>query len=103
MEYLTYFEVVSCGGWLNINLEKSELIIVGEVSPLEVLASLLGYGVRNLPSICIGFLLSALFKSSSVWDMLEERFHKQVGFLEEPVALQEWKINPFKEYIVELV
>ena len=70
-----WFEVMS---GLRINLEKSELIPVGRIENIDDLA--LGFGCRegSLPSTYLGMPLGALFKSVTVWDGVEEHFHRRL-------------------------
>ncbi|RVX10471.1 Transposon TX1 uncharacterized 149 kDa protein [Vitis vinifera] len=70
---LMWFEAVS---GLRINLEKSELISVGRVENIDDLALDFGCRVGSLPSTYLGLPLGALFKSVTVWDGVEERFHR---------------------------
>ena len=55
-----WFEVISR---LKVNLDKSELILVGNVDNVEELASELGCKVGSLPSLYLGMPLGAPFKS----------------------------------------
>ena len=64
---------------LKINLEKSEMILVGEVDNLEDLACEIGCKVGKLPSSYLGLPLEALYKSMAVWDGIEEWFHKRLS------------------------
>ena len=64
---------------LIINLEKSELILVGRVHVIEDLALELGCKVGGLPSCYLGLPLGAPFKSAAVWDGVEERFQKRLA------------------------
>ncbi|RVX06887.1 Histone-lysine N-methyltransferase, H3 lysine-9 specific SUVH4 [Vitis vinifera] len=88
---------VSCqvGGWL-VNLEKSELVLVGRVNNLEEWALEFGYKVGALPSSYFDFFSGSPFKSVAVWNGVEERTIKllleqiQRDFLWEGGAL-EWK------------
>ena len=57
---LMWFEVISR---LKVNLDKSELILVGNVDNVEELASELGCKVGSLPSLYLGMPLGAPFKS----------------------------------------
>ena len=65
---LMWFEAISR---LNINLDKSEIIPVGMVENLEVLALELGCKVGELPSSCLGLPLGVLHNSVVVWDGVE--------------------------------
>lgn len=60
-----YFEVVS---GLKINLSKSEIFEVKDVSDLNNLAWTLGYKIGFLQSSYLGIPLYASFKSKKVWD-----------------------------------
>ena len=73
---LMWFE--ACSG-LRINLEKSELILVGRVHGIEDLALELGCRVGGLPSCYLGLPLGPPFKSSAVWDGIKERFRKRLA------------------------
>ena len=70
-----WFEV--CSG-LKINLEKSELILVGRVN-IDDLALELGCKVGSLPLCYLGLPLGAPFKFVVVQDRVEERFHKRLA------------------------
>ena len=59
---------------LRINLEKSELILMGRVPNIEDLALELGCKVGGLPSCYLGLPLGAPFKLVAMWDGVEERF-----------------------------
>ena len=71
-----WFEALS---GLKINLEKSELILVGNVANVEVLADELRCKVGCLPSTYLGMPLGVRFKSATVWGGVEERFRKRLG------------------------
>ena len=71
---LMWFEAIS---GLKINLEKSELIPLGRVENVEMLAAELGCKVGRLPSTYLGLPLGARYKSVRVWDGVEERFRKR--------------------------
>ena len=64
---------------LKINLEKSELIPIGEVPNLEEFAEVLGCKVGSLPSTYLGLPLGAPYKSSRAWEGVEERFPKKLA------------------------
>ena len=79
LEYLCWvfmwFEVIL---GLKINLEKKELIPIGDVSKLEELVEILGCKVCALPTTYLGLPLGAPHKSYRVWEGVEERFHKRL-------------------------
>ena len=66
-----WFEALSS---LKINLEKSELIPVGDIPNLEELAGLLGCRVDAFPTTCLDLPLGAPYNSCMVWERVEERF-----------------------------
>ena len=75
MIYLSWLLMLfeACSG-LRINLEKSEMILVGRVLNIEGLALELGCKVGGIPSCYLGMPLGAAFNSLEVWDGVEERF-----------------------------
>ena len=73
---LMWFETISR---LRVNMDKSELILVGRVKNVEDLALELGCKVGSLPSTCLRMSLGALFKSMAAWDGIEESFNKRLA------------------------
>ena len=73
---LFWFEVASR---LRINLAKSEIIPVGEMEEVDVMAVELGSRVGSLPSSYLGLLLGAPNKALSVWDGVEERVRRRLA------------------------
>ena len=80
MTYLSWLLMwfKACSG-LRINLEKSELILVGKVHNIENLALELGCKVGSLLSSYLGLPLGAPFKSVMVWDGVEKSFRKTLA------------------------
>ena len=76
---LIWFE--TCSGF-RINLEKSELILIGWVENINDLALKLGCKVGGVPSHYLGLPLEAPFKYVIVWDGVEERFRKRLAMWE---------------------
>lgn len=68
-----WFEVISS---LKVNMDESEAIPVRRVDSLENIVSVLGCRIGKLPTSYLGLPLGALFISSRVWDVVEERFRK---------------------------
>ena len=64
-----WFEAIS---GLSINLNKSEILLVGKVENVELLAFELGCKVGALPFTYLGLPLGAPHKSVVVWDGVEE-------------------------------
>ncbi|KAL6320089.1 hypothetical protein AAG906_004598 [Vitis piasezkii] len=73
---LKWFEAIS---GLRINLDKSELILVGGVENIEALVAELGCKVGSLPSSYLGLPLGAPHRSMAVWDGVEKRFQKRLA------------------------
>ncbi|RVW33990.1 hypothetical protein CK203_100738 [Vitis vinifera] len=72
------FQAVASG--LGINLAKSEVIPVGEVEDIEVLAMELGCKVGALPSVYLGLPLGAKHKDHGyVWDGVEARMRRRLA------------------------
>ena len=72
---LMWFETIL---GLRVNLDKSELILVGRVENVEEPTEEFGYKVGRLPSTYLGMPLGAPFKSTAAWDGIEERFRKRL-------------------------
>lgn len=64
---------------LRINLDKSELLLMGRVENLDVLVKELGCKVRALPFSYLGLPLGAWFKFVATWDGVEARFRKRLA------------------------
>ena len=73
LEYLHWiFMWLEAISRLKINLGKSELILVGDVSNLEELVGILGCKVGALPTTYLGLPLRIPHKSYRVWEGVEE-------------------------------
>ncbi|KAL6323790.1 hypothetical protein AAG906_002258 [Vitis piasezkii] len=77
---LMWFEAIS---GLKVNLDKSELILVGRVENVDDLAGELGCKVGRLSSTYLGMPLGASFNSVAAWDGIGERFHKREKYGED--------------------
>lgn len=62
---LNCFEAMSS---LKVNLAKSELFQVGQISNLESLAWILGCKIGSPPTTYLGLLLGTQFKSKAMWN-----------------------------------
>ncbi|RVX10542.1 LINE-1 retrotransposable element ORF2 protein [Vitis vinifera] len=82
-EYLTYLSWIlfwfEAASGLRINLEKSEIIPVGEVEEMEEMAAELGCKVGSMPSVYLGLPLRAPNKSTAVWDGVEENMRRRLA------------------------
>jgi hypothetical protein len=61
-----------------INLSKSELVPLGQVSNVAELANILGCRVSTLPLAYLGLPLRAGFKKKVVWNNVVEKFEKRL-------------------------
>ena len=86
---LLWFEAIP---GLNINLEKSLILLVGNVEDIEGLARELGCQYGILPTTYLGLPLGVRRNSTSVWDGVEERFRKRLAI---------WKTFPDKEHPIQ--
>ena len=73
---LFWFEAAS---GLRINLDKSEIIPIGEVEEMEGMAAELGCRVGYVPTVYLGLPLGAPNKAASVWDGVEERVRRRLA------------------------
>ncbi|RVW59910.1 hypothetical protein CK203_086946 [Vitis vinifera] len=64
---------------MRINIDKSEILLVGRVENLGELALELGCKVGMLLSSYLGLPLGAPHKSATVWDVVEERFQRRLA------------------------
>ena len=71
-----WFEALS---GLKINLNKSEILLVGPVDEVSDLAVELGCGIGSLPSAYLGLPLGASHKALGVWDTVEDKFRKRLA------------------------
>ena len=72
---LLYFEALS---GLKVNLDKSAILLVGDVENIEQLACELGCKVGTLPSTYLGLSLGTRQNSVRIWEGIEERFRKRL-------------------------
>ena len=62
-----------------MNLGESELVQMGEVPHLEVLADILGCKTATLLMKYLGFPLGAHFKVQSIWDPVVEKLEQRLA------------------------
>ena len=74
-EILASFEAVS---GLHINLAKSKLVPVGEVTNMGELVALLGCSMSSLPMTYLGLPLGAKFKDRAIWNSILERMEQRL-------------------------
>ena len=64
---------------LHINLAKSELVLVGEVSNMGELVALLGCRQSSLPMTYLGLPLGAKFKDRAIWNSILEKMERRLS------------------------
>ena len=72
---LMYFEAVSR---LTLNLGKSEIVPVGPVPNVHVLAQVLGGRITSIPIKYLGLPLGARYKSKEIWNPILEKMEKKL-------------------------
>jgi hypothetical protein len=72
----TWFEVIS---GLKVNLQKSEMVPVGDVPNLEDLVAVLGCKSAALPMIYLGLPLGAKYNSKMIWNPIIEKMERKLG------------------------
>ena len=82
-EFLTYLSWIlfwfEAASGLKINLDKSEVIPVGEVEGVNEMAVEIGCRVGQLPAVYLGLPLGASNKAISVWDEVEEKVRRRLA------------------------
>ena len=63
---------------LKMNVRKSEIVPIGEVSNIQTLANILQCRVGSLPMIYFGMPLGTLYKTTSIWNPILERMEKKL-------------------------
>ena len=71
-----YFQAVT---GLSVNVCMSEMVLIGVVDNVHVLAGLLGCRVWNLPMSYLGMHLGAFHKSSFIWNPIFEKFERRLS------------------------
>ena len=65
---------------LKVNVEKSEIVPVGEVGNIDALANILRCRVGSLPMKYLGMPLGTPYKTASVWNPILERMEKKLSY-----------------------
>ena len=73
---LTCFEAVT---GLKVNMSKSEMVPIGEVSNLPVLADILCCKIGSLPISYLGMPLGSHYKSTAVWNPIIEKMERRLA------------------------
>ena len=96
---LVWFEAAS---GLRINLAKSEVIPVGEVEDIEMLAVELGCKVGTLPSVYLGLPLGAKHKAMAMWDGVEARMRRRLALWKRQYLSKGGRITLIKSTLANL-
>ena len=64
---------------LKVNALKSEMVPIGEVPNVFVLAKILGCRVGSLPMTYLGMPLGVSHKSPTVWNPILEKFERKLA------------------------
>jgi hypothetical protein len=67
------FEAISS---LKVNLQKLELVAVGEVQHEEELANILNCSISSMPLTYVRLPLGASFKSKAIWNVAVEKMKR---------------------------
>jgi hypothetical protein len=64
---------------LKVNIQKSELVVVGEVLHIEELANILSCSISSLPLKYLGLPLGAPFELKAIWEGVVEKMEKRLA------------------------
>ena len=64
---------------LKVNVGKSEIVPIGEVSNIQSLANILQCRVGSLPMIYLGMPLGSPYKTTAIWNPILERLEKKLS------------------------
>ena len=64
---------------LKVNVQKSEMVPIGEVDDVYALAEILGCRVGILPMSYLGMPLGASHKSPSIWNPVLEKIERRLA------------------------
>ena len=64
---------------LKVNVLKSEMVPIGEVPNIHVLAEILGCRIESLPMTYLGMLLGASHKSPTIWNPILEKIERKLA------------------------
>ena len=64
---------------LKVNALKSEMVPIGEVLNVHVLAEILGCWIGSLPMTYLGMPLGASHKSPAVWNLILEKIERKLA------------------------
>ncbi|RVW74227.1 putative ribonuclease H protein [Vitis vinifera] len=77
--FISWCSIWQAASGLKINLDKSEVIPIGEVEEVNEMAVEIGCRVRQLSAVYLGLPLGAPNKATSVWDGVEEKVRRRLA------------------------
>ena len=77
MAFFYSFQCISY--WVTVNMLKSEMVPIGEVSNLPRLAALLSCKIGSIPLNYLGMPLGAPQKALSIWDPILEKVERRLA------------------------
>ena len=83
-------------------MNKSEILPVGRVENVELLAFELGCKVGALPSTNLGLPLGSPHKSVVVWDGVEKRMRKRLALSKRQFISKGWRITLIRSTLVSM-
>jgi hypothetical protein len=82
-----------------VNLQKPELIVVGEVPHIEKLGSILCLNIAYLLLHYLGLPLGAPFKSKTVWDGVVEKIENRLMSWKKIYLFKGWRLTLIKSML----
>ena len=95
---LSWFEIVS---GLKINLDKSELVLVGVVPNFEMLVDVLGCKQGSLSMKYLGLPLGAKWKDRAVWIPIIEKVERRLAGWKRLYLSKGGKTYSHKKYFIQ--
>jgi hypothetical protein len=96
---LICFEVVS---GLKVNMSKSEMVPIGEVVNLPVLADILCCNIGSLPMSYLGMPLGSSYKSTAIWNPIIEKMERRLAGWQRIYLSKGGKLTLFKSTLSSL-
>ena len=92
------FEAVTS---LRVNMSKSEMVPIGEVTNLSYLANILSCCMGTLPMTYLGMPLGSSFKALGVWNPIVEKVERRLARWKKLYLSKGGAFNAPEEYFVK--